>query len=204
MGFKIEWNISARVILAWMFHHGNISAHAPFSAADISADGLFITGTFRHGEFSAQGIFGTRNFWHLNISAQGYFGTWTFRHLDILAPCKAIWTFRHLCYSAEMSMYENFPVSKCSRAENSSCQKVLVPKSPHVKIFPCWNVHLPECLHRQMVHVPKCSRDETSVPKWPLPKCSMPKWSIGDWNCMYELIVPKCVLSSKVETIQAF
>ena len=41
------------------------------------------------------------------------------------------------------------------------------------------NVHMLERLQRQIVHVPKCSRDETSVPKWLLPKCSVPKWSIG-------------------------
>ena len=68
-------DISARVISARMFHHGNISAHAPFGAVDVPADGLFNTGMFRHGVFSARGIFGTRNFQHLNISAQGYFGT---------------------------------------------------------------------------------------------------------------------------------
>ena len=48
------------------FHHGNILAHAPLSAANVLADGHFNTGTFRHGEFSAQGIFGMRNFRHRN------------------------------------------------------------------------------------------------------------------------------------------
>ena len=70
-----EQNISARVISAQMFHHGNISAHAQFHAADVWVDGQFNAGTFQHGEFLAQGIFGTRNFWPRNISAQGYFGT---------------------------------------------------------------------------------------------------------------------------------
>ena len=44
--------ISARVISAQMFHHGNISAHAAFGPADIPADGRFNTGTFGHGDFS--------------------------------------------------------------------------------------------------------------------------------------------------------
>jgi hypothetical protein len=48
-------------------------------------------------------------------------------------------------------------------------------------MFPCWNVHLPERLQRRMVHMPKCSRDETSMLKWLLPKGSVPKWSIGTW-----------------------
>ena len=89
------------------------------------------------------------------------------------------WTFQHLCYCAEMSMCWNVPVPKCSCAENSSCRKCLVPKSPHVETFPCWNVHLPERSQCRTVHMPKCSHDETSVPKWLLPECSVPKWSIG-------------------------
>ena len=48
-------------------------------------------------------------------------------------------------------------------------------KIPHVETFRWWKVHLPERPQRQTVHVPKCSHDETSVPK-----CSMPKWSRGD------------------------
>ena len=51
-----------------------------------------------------------------------------------------------------------------------------ISKSPHVETFPCWNVHLPECLQGQTMHVPKCSRDETSVPKWLLPKSQVSKW----------------------------
>ena len=54
-------------------------------------------------------------------------------------------------------------------------------KSPHVKMFPCWNVHLPEHLQCKTVQVPKCSRDETSMPKWLLPKGSVRKWSLGTW-----------------------
>ena len=81
---------------------------------------------------------------------------------------------------AEMFRCRNIPVPKCSGAENSSCRKFPVPKIPHAETFRCWNVHLPERPQCRTVHVPKCSRDETSVPKWLLPKCSMPKWSIGD------------------------
>jgi hypothetical protein len=46
--------ISARVISARMFHHGTISARAPFGSENIPADGRFNTGTFQHGDFLAQ------------------------------------------------------------------------------------------------------------------------------------------------------
>ena len=131
--------------------------------------------------------FGTRIFWH-----HGHFGTWTFRHMDILAPYKAMWTFRHLCYCAEMSMCWNVPVPKCSCAENSSCRKFLVPKSLRAEMFPCWNVHLPERLQRRMVHVLKCSHDETSVPKWLLPK-----WSIGQINSNLQFLTVQSVQCSR-------
>ena len=73
----------------------------------------------------------------------------------------------------------NIPVPKYSGGKNSSCRKFPMPKIPHVETFRCWKVHLPERPQCPTVHVPKCSRDETSVPKWLLPKCSVPKWSIG-------------------------
>ena len=133
----------------------------------------FTMGTFWHMHRLA-----LRTFRHRDISAPEHFSTWIFgtlkRDMDILAQ-----TFRHLWYCAEMPMCQNVPVPKCSCAKNSSCRKFLVQKSPHVEMFLCWNVHLPERLQHRMVHVPKCSRDETSVPKWLLPKCSGPKWSIG-------------------------
>ena len=44
-----------------MFHHRNISAHAPSSVADILTDRRFNKGTFRLGEFSGRGIVGTMN-----------------------------------------------------------------------------------------------------------------------------------------------
>ena len=146
-----------------MFHHGNISAHAPFGTADVPADGLFNTGTFRHGEFSAQGIFGTRNFRHRDISAPEHFSTWIFWHL-----AKEYGHFgRHLGTCA--TVLKHPPADMC--------RKFLMRKTPHVKTFPCWNVHLPERLQRQMVHLPKCSSDETSMRKWLFPKCFVPKWS---------------------------
>ena len=166
-----------------MFHHRNILAHAPFSAADVPADGLFNTGTFRHRVFLARGIFGTRNFRHLNISAQGYFGTWTFRHMDILAPCKAIWTFRHRhfgtcatvpkCPCAEMSLCQNVPVLKRSRAENSTCREVLMTKHSGVEM-------LTLCISQNVHSMERClSCDETSVSNWLLLKYFMQKWSLG-------------------------
>ena len=132
--------------------------------------------TFRQMDFSTLERFDMGYFRHREFSALGIFGTWTFWHIDILAPCKAIWTFRHLCYYAKMSMCRNVHVPKCPLAEMFLCRKVLMPKSPNVEMFPCWNVHLPESLQRRMVHVPKCSRDETSVLKWLLPKSQVLKW----------------------------
>ena len=77
-------------------------------------------------------------------------------------------------------MWRNVTVPKCSCTKNSSCRKFLMSKSPHVKTFQCWSVHLPECLQCQTENVPKCSRDETSVPKWLLPKSQVPKWWEAD------------------------
>ena len=75
---------------------------------------------------------------------------------------------------AEISLCRNFPVPKSPHVKKSPCQK-----SPHVETFPYWNVHLPERPHGRTVHMPKCSRDESSVPIWLFPKCPVPKWSIG-------------------------
>ena len=124
-------------------------------------------------DVSSREHFGTCTIWrcgrssrwtsqHRNVSTWGIFGTGIFRHLA----------------KQYVLLCRNVHVLKCPRVEIFLCRKVLVLKSPHVKMFPFWNVHLPERLQRRMVHVPKCSRDETSVPKWLLPKCSVPKWSI--------------------------
>ena len=126
---------------------GHLWPHAAYSPF---WHGTFWQKSFRHEDFLAPWTFR-----HLNISAHGYFGTLQ-SNMDISAQ-----TFRHLCYCAKMSM----------------CPKFLVPNSPDVNMFPCWNVHLPERLQRQMVHVPKCSCDETSMRKWLFPKCFVPKWS---------------------------
>jgi hypothetical protein len=76
-------NIFAIVISAWMFHHGNISSHAPFC-----------TTAFRQMDFSTPERFDMGNFSHEEFSAPEHFSTGIFRHLnmnmDILAPCKAI------------------------------------------------------------------------------------------------------------------
>ena len=156
-----------------MFHHGNISACAPYGHADVPTDGHFNMGTFWHGDFSAWGILDTMDISAHDILAREHFCTWTFLHMDILALCKAIWTFWHRhfgtcatvpkCPCAEMSPCRNFPVLKISCAENSSC----------------WKVPMSKCQQRRMVHLLKCSRDETSVPIWLLPKCSVPKWWLG-------------------------
>ena len=178
----ISRNISARVISVRMFHHGNISARAPFGPTDVPADGQFNTGTFWHGDFSARGLFGTRNFWHHGHFGTGYFGTWTFWPMDILAPCKAIWMFwqRHFGTCATVPKYP--------RVEMFLCRKFFMPKIPCAEKSPCRNVSV---LKRPSAgtsaapngalapNLPKCSRDETSVPKWLLPKCSGPKWWVG-------------------------
>ena len=174
------WNISARVISAQMFHHGNISARAPFGGADIPADGHFNKGKFWHGDFSEQELFGTRNFRHGNISTRGNFRTWTFRHCSTGAEMSILLCKVPKYPNAEMFRCRNIPVLKCSGAKNSSCRKFPVLKIPHVETFQWWKVHLPKCLQRWTVHVPKCSRDETSMPKWLLPKGSVPKWSISN------------------------
>jgi hypothetical protein len=66
--------ILARVISAWMFHHGNILAHAQFRAEDlpasfqqmdVSTQERFDMGTFRHEEFLAHEHIGIRKFWHI-------------------------------------------------------------------------------------------------------------------------------------------
>ena len=144
-----------------MFHHGNISARAPFGAADVPADGHFNTGTFRHGDFSARGIFGTRNFRHRNISARGHFGTWTFRHSSTGAEMSV--PKRPYCFAR----CQNIHVLKCSGAEISPWRNVLVLKSPSAgtftvpnsacaKMFPWWSIRaemtLPEMFQAEMVY----------------------------------------------------
>ena len=71
--------------------------------------------------------------------------------------------------------------------EHFDTGKFPVPKIPHVEMFRCWKVHLPERPQRKTVHVPKCSHDETSMPKWLLPKSQVPKW----WETKLKSSYPK-------------
>ena len=112
-------NISARVISAWTFHHGNISAHAPFGAADIPADGLL-----------PQECFDMRNFRHREFSAQ-----WTFQHRHF-GTCAIV----PKCPCAEMSPCRNVPVPKIPCAKKSLCQKVPMSKCSRVELSICRNV----------------------------------------------------------------
>ena len=79
--------ISAGVISARMFHHGNILACSLFGTADIQAHACVSTqehfnmGTLRQGDFSARVIFGTetfRLFQHRGCSVTCMFGHWNF------------------------------------------------------------------------------------------------------------------------------
>ena len=55
--------------------------------------------------------------------------------------------------------------------------KFLLLKSPHAKkvpmskTFPCWNVHVLNHSQHRIMHMSKCSHDETSALKWLMPKC---------------------------------
>jgi hypothetical protein len=162
-----------------MFHHGNVfsmcAVHclALWTFQDHFDTGIFRQGSFQQKDILAQKRFSKGKFRHLNISAYGYFGTLQ-SNIDILAQ-----TFCHLCYCAEISMCQNVPVLKCSYAKNSSCLKVLLPKSPHmarskhsnVEMSICQNV----CSAKQWLHVLKFSCDEKYMPKWLFPKSQVPK-----------------------------
>ena len=63
-----------QVILTRIFHHRNISGHAP--------SGRW---TFQHRNVLTRGLFGMRNFWRKEFSALENFGTKTFQHMNILA-----------------------------------------------------------------------------------------------------------------------
>ena len=69
-----------------------VSAPRTFRHMDVTAQGYFGTGTFRHGghfgtwTFRHHGRFGTWKFRH-----DGYFGMWTFRRRGRFGT----WTFRH-------------------------------------------------------------------------------------------------------------
>ena len=143
-----EPDISARDILAQIFHHKDILAHACFSPAHVLAHAHFW-----HKEFSAPRTFWHRIFWHLYISAHRYFGTFE-SNMDISAH-----TFWHLCYCAKMSKSQNVHVLKCLSAEMS-----VVPKNPCAEKSPCRKdlvlKHVPEHLLGRNVHVPKCPGDE--------------------------------------------
>ena len=147
-----------------MFHHGNISARAPFGTADVPADGHFNMRTFQNGDFLAQGLFGKRIFWHRNILAHWHLGT-----VAQVPKC--------LCQNDHIAL---------QGAKISMCWNVQVPKYPRGEMFWCWKVHLPERSQCQTVHVLKCSRDEASVQKWLFPKCSRRKWCIGENETCYK------------------
>ena len=101
-----------------------------------------LKGTFWHEEFSTRRIFGTKNF-----------GMETFRHSGTGAEILICKVPKYSC--AQMSCCQNIPCRNVDGAENSSCQKFLVRKSPHVKTFLSWNIHMPEHWQCRTMHVPK-------------------------------------------------
>ena len=117
-------NILARDISAKIFHN-----------RDVSVQGLFDTGTFRHKDFSA-----------MNVLTQRHCCTWTLRHSSTGAKVS----------SAETSM-----VAKIPWAKMSSCRKVLVLKRPwrwnvHVPVqLQDRSMHMLKCPGDEM-SVPKC------------------------------------------------
>ena len=134
-----------------MFHHGNISARAPFGAADIPADGHFNMGTFRRGDFSAWGLFGMRNFQHRNISARGHFGTWTFRHsstgAEMSVPKRPYYFARcqniHVpkCSGAKISLSKMSPCGNVPKLKRPSNGMSAGPKGAYAEMFPWSNIH---------------------------------------------------------------
>ena len=138
----------------------------------------------------------------MNVSTHGHYSTRTFRHMDILVLW-AFWhksTFWHLirnicaetsillckvpkfkyaetsiCCNIPMPSVEMSKVPKYPCTEMLPCRNVLVPKIPCTKKSSCQNVHVLECLRSQKLHMPKCNRDEMSVPKCLMPKCQVPK-----------------------------
>ena len=92
----------------------DVSSWEHFGTCTLPPCGCSGKWTFQYGTVSTWG-FGTWIFWYLT---KQYVRSDT----DILAPVL-------LC--------QNVPVLKCSCAENSSCQKFLVSKSPHVEVFRC-------------------------------------------------------------------
>ena len=112
-----------RIISARMFHHGSISAHAPFGAADVPADGHFTTRTFRHRDISAH------------------------RHFDTVAQVpKCLCRNIHIALQgAKISMCRNVQVPKYPCAEMFRCRKFLVPKIPRAENSPCRNVPVLKC-----------------------------------------------------------
>ena len=90
------------------------------------------------------GTFRHGKFWARDILEPEHLGTWIFWHLakqygtDILGPVV-------LCQNVpvpKIPSYQKVPMMKCFRFEISGCRS--------------------QC---RMVHIPKCSRDETSVLK---------------------------------------
>ena len=116
------WLISApdiltRDILTRTFHHGYFLARVLFSSAEVPANGHYVS-----KDIPAWGCYSTGKFRHRYISVQCQ---------NVLVPkrpyccawCRNILVLKRI-----------HPVM--SRAEKSSCQKVPVPKCPHVK-NPC-------------------------------------------------------------------
>ena len=69
------WLTSAPDISAQIFYHGEILACVTFSSSDIPAHGHFIS-----MDISARGIFGTGTFWHNEFLAPGHISAGIFRH----------------------------------------------------------------------------------------------------------------------------
>ena len=138
---------------------GNILACAPFVTADIPADRLFNTGTFRHRDFLARGIFGVSNFRPKNISAQGLFGTWTSWHsstgTEISVPKCPYWFASrqniHVlkCPCTEMFLSRRFLISKIPCA-----WKLLMLKHSHVETSICQNVlRAKQCMYQNFTEI---------------------------------------------------
>ena len=139
-------NILARDIAAKIFHNRDISTHACFGpvgipahghfvSVDISVQGLFDTGTFRHKDFSA-----------MNVLTQGHYGT--VAQVPKYPVPRYPWWQKFLepkCPHAEKSLYWNVhgdEMSMCRyncRTEACTCWSVLVMKCPCRNVS-CQNV----------------------------------------------------------------
>ena len=108
-------------------HFGtNFSSREHFGTRIVWCCGCSNRWTFQHGEFSAWGIF-----WHEEFLALEHFSTWLFWHLA------KQYGHSSTDISGPVLLCRNVHVPKYPSAENSSCRKGLMPKSPHVKMFLC-------------------------------------------------------------------